>query len=111
MKLSNFPETIIDWSQVPISESIAASGSASTRTCQAGETQLRIVEYSSGYLADHWCTKGHLIYVISGAITIEHQNERKPFKLSVGMSWQVADDAHPPHRVRSEFGACVFIVD
>ena len=111
MKLANMPEAMTDWSRIPATTVPGESGAAAVRARQVGEAQLRIVEYSAGYLADHWCSKGHVIYVISGALTIEHQNHPSAYDLSSGMSWHVADDAALPHRVRSETGAIVFIFD
>jgi quercetin dioxygenase-like cupin family protein len=111
MKLANMPETTIDWSLIAETEIQGASGFSNTRAHQSGEVQQRIVEYAPGYLADHWCAKGHVIYVIAGALTIEHENEEPACALSAGMSWQVADGEGPAHRVRSENGATVFIVD
>ncbi len=80
------------------------------RTRQLGEIQLRLVEYSAGYLADHWCHKGHIVFVVAGEIAIEHQ--RGPtYALTTGMSYHAPDDDAPPHRVRSQGGGTIFIVD
>jgi quercetin dioxygenase-like cupin family protein len=111
MKLTNMPETMTDWSQIAPTRVPGASAAARVRAQQAGDVQLRIVEYAPGYLADHWCAKGHVIYVISGALTIEHENNQHPCQLSAGMTWHVADHEQPAHRVRSAPGATVFIVD
>ncbi len=111
MKLTNMPEGVTDWSRIPAIRIPGASGAADARTHQVGEIQLRLVEYAPGYLADHWCSKGHIIYVVAGTLTIEHQNDRPACALSAGMSWHVADDEGPPHRVRSDNGATIFILD
>jgi hypothetical protein len=86
------------------------SGTATARTRQLSEIRARLVEYSAGYVADHWCPKGHIIYVVAGNLIIEHQDGRR-FSLAPGMSYHVADDDGPPHRALSDEGATVFVVD
>jgi hypothetical protein len=73
--------------------------------------QVRLVEYGAGYLADHWCAKGHVIYVVVGTLSIDHEDGTPARNLAAGMSWCVGDGEGPAHRVRSETGATVFIVD
>ena len=68
-----------------------------------------MVEYSAGYRADHWCEKGHILLCISGDLETELADGRT-FRLSPGVSYQVADHAEA-HRSRSSFGATLFIVD
>ncbi len=68
-----------------------------------------MVEYTPGYLADHWCVKGHILLCLTGELHTELADGRT-FKLVPGMSYQVADDAEP-HRSSTEFGATLFIVD
>jgi hypothetical protein len=111
MKLTNMPEAVTDWSSIPVTSMPGASATALVRALRAGDIQLRIVEYRPGYLADHWCSKGHILYVVSGALAIEHEDGKEACRLSAGMSWRVADGAEPAHRVRSETGATVFILD
>ena len=67
------------------------------------------VEYTPGYLADHWCSKGHILYVLEGELDTELDDGRR-FTLKAGQSYQVADNAEP-HRSRTESGARLFIVD
>lgn len=110
MKLNNLPPGAIDWPHEPISAHPGEAGAASARTRMLGDTQLRIVDYGAGYVADHWCGKGHVLYVVSGALTIEHQDGTR-FELRGGMSWHAADGEGPPHRVICEHGARVFIID
>jgi hypothetical protein len=110
MKLEGLRVGAIDWRQSPRTTVAGSSGTAAMRAQQLGATQLRIVEYGAGYLADHWCSKGHIIHVIAGALVLEHRDGRS-FRLTEGMSYTVADDDGPPHRVSCEGGATVFIVD
>ena len=111
MKLTNLPETIIDWSAVTPTTTTGETGEASVRAVRANDVQMRVVDYRPGYLADHWCSKGHLLYVISGELTIEHQDGRETYQLAAGMSWRSADEEGSPHRVRTGSGARVFIAD
>jgi quercetin dioxygenase-like cupin family protein len=110
MNLNNFPADITDWSQIPASVDPGETGTATMRTRQLGEIQLRHVEYSPKYIADHWCHKGHIVFVVSGRLVIEHLGGA-PYLLTQGASYHVPDGDVPPHRVRSEDGATIFIVD
>jgi len=110
MKLEDLPLSAIDWCELPRTTVTGSSGTATMQARQLGAMQLRIVEYSRGYLADHWCSKGHVIHVLAGALVIEHRDGRL-FTLAEGMSYAVADEDSAPHRVKCERGATVFIVD
>jgi hypothetical protein len=110
MKLADLPRGVIDWANVPAATYGGETGAAAQRARQFGDTQLRLVEYGPGYLADHWCDKGHVIFVVAGALAIEHRDGRR-YELTAGMTWHVADDGAPAHRVVCARGATVFIVD
>lgn len=110
MHLSGFPVGVADWSQAPESVHPGASGTATVRSRQLGDIQLRLVVYSPNYLADHWCHKGHIVFVVLGQLFIEHQ-DALAHKVGSGSSYHVADDDGPPHRVRSENGATILIID
>jgi hypothetical protein len=110
MDLSGLPEAVIDWSRTPATRTAVASAGATSRAHKTNGVQLRVVDYDPDYMADHWCSKGHILYVISGSLTIEHSDGTESYELAAGMSWQTADGGSP-HRVRSICGASVFIVD
>jgi quercetin dioxygenase-like cupin family protein len=110
MELANLSIGAIDWSNVPASIQPGETGTAETRARNLGDITLRIVAYSRGFKADHWCAKGHIVYVISGSLAMEYEDQSRT-ALSEGMSWHAPDDARPPHRVLCEAGATVFIVD
>ena len=110
MNLNNLPVGITDWSEVTVSVHPGESGTATTRTRQLGDIQIRLVDYSTDYIADHWCHKGHIVFVVAGQLTIEHQHGVN-YTLTQGTSYHVADDDGPPHRVLSKNGATIFIVD
>lgn len=109
MKLSNIPFGTTAWSAIAPTEHKGEKGVASWRTQQFGEVRVRMVEYSPGYFADHWCSKGHILLCIAGELHTELQDGRV-FTLQPGMSYQVADDAEA-HRSWTDGGAQLFIVD
>ncbi len=73
MKLSNLPTGVTDWANLPASSLPGASGTATVRGRQLGDVQIRLVAYSAGYEADHWCHKGHILFVGAGSLAIEHR--------------------------------------
>ncbi|MDO9198492.1 DHCW motif cupin fold protein [Rhodoferax sp.] len=109
MKISNLPFDTTDWSSVERVEYRGETGTAYWRTKHFGEIRVRMVEYSAGYLADHWCVKGHVLLCLEGELVTELEDGRI-FKLQPGMSYQVADNAEP-HRSSTPTGAKLFIVD
>jgi hypothetical protein len=109
VNLTDIPFGITDWQQVDPVEHAGEMGMARWRTQQFGAIRVRLVEYSPGYRADHWCRKGHILLCLAGELETELADGRR-FRLSAGMSYQVADDAEP-HRSRTDGGATLFIVD
>ena len=109
MQMSGIPFGTTDWSKVERTEHKGLSGIAYWRTQQLGSLRVRMVEYTPGYFADHWCTKGHVLLCVDGELHTELEDGRK-FTLTAGMSYQVADNAEP-HRSFTEVGAKLFIVD
>jgi hypothetical protein len=75
-----------------------------------GDIRIRMVEYSPGYLADHWCDRGHILLVLEGEMVSELKDGRR-FTLTPGVSYQVSDFGDSPHRSVTETGAKLFIVD
>lgn len=113
MKLSAIPFGITDWSEVEPTQHPGEQGVAWWRTRHFGDeaqpVRVRMVEYSPGYLADHWCKKGHILLCLAG--TLESRlDDGRTFTLTPGMSYQVADD-HEAHRSFTATGATLFIVD
>lgn len=109
MKMNAIAFGVTDWSDVERTEHKGETGMAYWRTRQFGDIRVREVEYTPGYLADHWCSKGHILYVLEGELDTELDDGRR-FTLKAGQSYQVADNAEP-HRSRTETGAKLFIVD
>ena len=109
MKLSNLPFGTTDWAAVAPTNHAGETGSARWRTQLFGDIRVRMVEYSPGYLADHWCTTGHVLLCLEGSLVTELDDGRI-FTLTPGMSYQVADAAEA-HRSSTITGAKLFVVD
>lgn len=109
MVITGIPFGTTDWSAVETTSHAGETGTASWRTRQFGSIRVRMVEYSAGYSADHWCVKGHILLCIAGELETDLADGRT-FTLAAGTSYQVADGAEP-HRSRSPNGATLFIVD
>ncbi len=98
-----------DWEGLPAVEKKGEFGLARYKTMQFEQFRVRIVEYSAGYKADHWCKAGHIVYCLEGEMTSELSDGRK-FTLKPGMSYVVSDDASF-HRSTSEKGVKLMIID
>jgi uncharacterized cupin superfamily protein len=109
MKIQDVPFCTTDWSQVAPTEHPGETGMAYWRTLEVGNIRVRMVEYSPGYFADHWCSRGHVLLVLEGELITELKDGRT-YKLTPGVSYQVADGSEP-HRSHTETGAKLFIVD
>ena len=109
MRMTNIPFGISEWENIPTTEHLGSSGHALWRTQQFGDIRVRMVVYSPGYVADHWCDKGHILLCLAGRLDTELADGHI-FTLTPGMSYQVAD-ATSPHRSSTEIGATLFIVD
>lgn len=109
MQMSDIPFGTTDWTSIERTEHKGVTGIAYWRTQNFGGIRVRMVEYSPGYMADHWCSKGHILLCLEGELNTELKDGRK-FTLKPGMSYQVADNAEP-HRSHTKEGATLFIVD
>jgi hypothetical protein len=105
----NIPFQTIDWSGIPKTEHKGETGTAYWQTVQFPGLRVRIVEYSKGYLADHWCQKGHIVHCLEGEFTSELQDGKKT-QLTKGMTYVVSDDLSS-HRSISKNGVKLMIID
>ena len=105
----DIPFGTTDWDGVERTEHPGETGKAYWRTKNFNNIRVRMVEYTPGYRADHWCVKGHILLCLHGELHTELQDGRT-FVLKPGMSYQVADNAEP-HRSSTATGAKLFIVD
>lgn len=109
MKIEQIWFGITDWSAVETQRKLGETGWADWRVRQFGDIRVGMLEYSPGYKADHWCSKGHILLCLEGELTTELEDGRT-FILRPGMSYQVADGAEP-HRSFTAIGAKLFVVD
>ena len=110
MQIADVPFSTTDWSSVETTtKDSGVSGTVTSRTREFGNVRVRLVDYSPGYVADHWCNKGHILLCVEGEMETELADGRR-FTLKAGHSYQVADGAEP-HRSSTKSGARLFIVD
>ena len=109
MHLSGFPFGVTDWSKIERTEHKGATGTSYWRTQQCVDVRVRMMEYTPGYLADHWCSKGHIVHCLEGEVVSELQDGKK-FLLSKGMTYIVSDELSS-HRSISANGVKLMIID
>jgi hypothetical protein len=109
MHVENIPFQSIDWESIPRTEHKGDTGTAYWQTLQFQGLRIRIVEYTQGYLADHWCQKGHIVHCLEGEFVSELQ-DGTAFHLSKGMTYVVSDELSS-HRSISANGVKLLIVD
>jgi quercetin dioxygenase-like cupin family protein len=107
--MKGIPFNVIDWETTESQTQKGLTGEVTSRTLQEEGLRIRIVEYSAGYLADHWCRKGHIIHCLEGDFTSEMESGEKYF-LRKGMSYIVSDNLSS-HRSVSENGVKLLIID
>jgi hypothetical protein len=105
----NIPFQTIDWDVIPKVEHKGESGIALWQTIQYPGLRVRIVEYSKGYIADHWCQKGHILHCLQGEFISELETGEK-FILKEGMTYVVSDELSS-HRSRTKDGVKLMIID
>jgi len=106
---SNIPFQTIDWSTVPKTEHKGETGTAFWQMVQLPGLRIRIVEYSAGYLADHWCRKGHVVHCLEGEFTSESEDGNSS-QLKTGMTYVVTDELSS-HRSATKNGVKLLIID
>ena len=104
------PFELSDWSALPKTEHKGETGTSFWRTKEYKGLRVRLVEYSAGYKADHWCSKGHVVFCVEGEF-VTHLKSGAQHLLKKGMSYQTSDNETDPHFSTSENGCSLFIVD
>jgi quercetin dioxygenase-like cupin family protein len=107
--IKNIPFETTDWSGMKGERHDGETGHAVWKTRQCADIRVRVVEYSKNYKADHWCSKGHILFCLEGDITTKLMDGRT-IELHKGMSYQVEDENYP-HSSNTKNGAILFIVD
>ena len=110
MKLPLQPFAAIDWTALPAETHPGAQGTSTWRTAGAGGLRLRLVDYGAGYVADHWCDLGHVVFVVSGRMLINLRDGRE-LTLEAGAGFCVSDYGDAAHMVTTDIGCQAFIVD
>ena len=105
----NFPFQTINWFAIPKSEHKGENGTAFWQTVQLPGLRIRIVQYSAGYMADHWCQKGHLVHCLEGEF-ISQSVDGTHSVLTKGMTYIVSDEMSS-HRSTTKNGVKLLIVD
>jgi quercetin dioxygenase-like cupin family protein len=109
MKISSFPFQTLDWASIPREEHKGESGMAYWQVQKVNDIRVRMVEYTPGYKADHWCSKGHIFLCLEGEMDSELDDGRN-MKLTAGMCYFVGDN-NEAHRTNTSTGCKLFIVD
>ena len=109
MLIGEVPFKVIDWEKVPVTHHAGDRGEALWRTLELGHVRVRRVEYTAGYKANHWCSRGHVLHILSGSMETELQDGRK-FQMVAGNTYVVGENSEP-HRSSTEKGVELFIVD
>ncbi len=109
MNDKNIPFQTIDWTNIPKTQYEGTTGTAYWQTLQFDGLRIRLVEYSQGYLADHWCEKGHIVHCLEGEVINELKDGSKS-TLTSGMSYVVSDDLSS-HRSITQDGVKLLIID
>jgi len=110
MNIEGVGFSVVDWDKIPPVEHRGETGTSFWRTVEAGNVRVRKVEYSGGFRADHWCSRGHVLLVLEGELFVELEDGRK-FALNPGMSFQAPDDPGNPHLAYTRKKTLVFILD
>ena len=105
----SIPFQLIDWNKIPKEEHPGETGISFWQTLQYGGLRVRIVEYGAGYLADHWCKKGHIVHCLDGEVLNEHENGEMVL-LKTGMTYIVSDDLSS-HRSVAKENVKLLIID
>lgn len=107
--MSSIPFQVIDWNTINTTQKKGIQGTTAAQIMQFAGLKLRIVTYSPGYLADHWCQKGHIVHCLEGEFVTE-QEHGESYTLKQGMTYIVSDNLST-HRSRTEKGVKLLIID
>ncbi len=124
-KLNKIAYQNIDWDSIPKTEHKGETGTSFWQTVEFNGLRIRLVEYSEGYAADHWCQKGHIVHCLEGSLVTQMENDKESINesnnkndtinekgntLSKGNTYVVSDEMSS-HRSVSRSGAKLLIID
>jgi len=107
--MSQIPFQTIDWSALDKTIHPGDNGFATWQTIQFPGLRIRLVEYSKGYIANHWCQKGHIVYCLEGSVNNKLETG-ECYTLKPGMSYVVSDNLSS-HRSETIDGVKLLIID
>lgn len=99
----------INWEEIPKVEYPGESSTSFWRTVMLDNMRVRVVDYLPGYLADHWCQKGHIVHCLEGEFINELENGEKTI-MRAGDTYVVSDRLSS-HRSSTRGGARLLIID
>lgn len=105
----HIPFQVFNWATIEKTEHKGETGTSYWQTVQLAGLRLRMVEYTAGYTADHWCQKGHIVHCLQGEFISEMGTGEKVL-MKQGMTYIVSNDLSS-HRSTSVYGAMLLIVD
>ena len=108
MKITNNPFKVIDWDKISETEHSAETGYSLWKTFESGNVRARIVVHTADFMADHYCEKGHIIFVLEGKLNIRLKDGSE-YKISKGMSVIMEDSVSNPHLAYTEVKTTLFI--
>ena len=109
MSCQNIPFQSIDWSTVPKEEHVGIEGTSFWQVIQLPGLRIRMVEYTKGYIADHWCRKGHIVHCLEGSFVSQMEDGTECI-LCKGMTYVVSDELSS-HRSVTHEGTKLLIID
>lgn len=107
--MANIPFQSINWDQIEKTTHPGETGISYWQTLQLGGLRIRKVIYSKGYIADHWCQKGHIVHCLKGSF-ISELDSGEQFSLKAGDTYVVSDNLSS-HRSLSTDGVELLIID
>jgi hypothetical protein len=107
--MQNITFQTIDWTQITKTEHSGETGNAIWQTRQYDGLRIRVVSYPPGYVADHWCKKGHIVHCLEGGFVSQLENG-EAFSLESGMTDIVSNDLSS-HKSISKNGVKLLIID
>jgi hypothetical protein len=109
MLIPDHPFFTTDWREIESETISGETGIVIQKIKFVGDIRIRMLDYSANYLADHWCTKGHIIQCLEGEIQLVFDNGKESTLMS-GMTFAVGDESSS-HKTFSKNGCKLFIID
>ena len=66
---------------------------------RSGEKQIRLVEFTSGFIEPHWCEKGHIGLVLEGMLEVDFDGHMVRYQKGEGIF--IPPGPESAHKARS----------